>query len=273
MSHTEDIVLYALLLFASGLVSGFAGGLFGVGGGILRVPIFLYLFTNFGASAAVSMHLAAGTSLALAIPTGLRSAVAQRAAGNLDMAFLRSWLPGLLLGVAAGLGLMRVVAASTLILGFAIAMLVIALQLLALPATVRIADEVPGQPIRGLVSMAIGTASTMIGVSGGAFTTPSLMLFGYPIHRAIAISAGGGVAIATVGAAGSVLNGLGQAGRLTSSFGYVDLIAVAAVLPGILIAAPLGVKLANRLDEKRLRTTFGCLLIGVAADMFRRALG
>jgi uncharacterized membrane protein YfcA len=112
----------------------------------------------------------------------------------------------------------------------------------------------------------------MIGISGGAFTTPTLMLFGYPIRRAIAISAAGGAAIATIGAVGSILNGIDQPGRLAWSWGYVDLLAVVAVLPGILISAPLGVALGNHLDERRLRITFGLLLLAVSADMFRRAL-
>lgn len=261
------------MLFASGLASGFAGGLFGIGGGILRVPIFLYLFEAFGAQPAVSMHLAAGTSLALAIPTGLQSAAAQRRLGNLDARFLRSWLPGLMLGVLIGLVAMRVVTSGTLVIGFAVAMLLIAIQMLALPAAARLADEVPGHPARDVISTLIGAASTMLGVSGGAFVTPTLLLFRYPIHRAIAISAAGGAAIATVGALGSVLNGLAQPGRLAWSLGYVDMLAVGAVLPGILISAPLGVALGDRLDERKLRITFGCLLLAVSADMFRRALG
>jgi Bax protein len=272
MSRIEHDIVYGVLFFVSGLVSGFAGGLFGIGGGTLRVPIFLYLFAAFGAHAAVGMHMAAGTSLALAIPTGVQSALAQRRAGHLDMPFLRSWLPGLILGVGLGLAVMRVVSSTALVLTFAVAMLLIAFRMLVLPTEARLTDQVPGRPIRDLLSMGIGTASTMIGISGGAFTTPTLMLFGYPIRRAIAISAAGGAAIATIGAVGSILNGIDQPGRLAWSWGYVDLLAVVAVLPGILISAPLGVALGNHLDERRLRITFGLLLLAVSADMFRRAL-
>ena len=58
---------YALTLLIAGLGSGFAGGLFGIGGGALRVPILLYLFAAFGVDRDLIMHMAAGTSLAVAL--------------------------------------------------------------------------------------------------------------------------------------------------------------------------------------------------------------
>ena len=266
----SSLVLYALLLVAAGLGSGFAGGLFGIGGGVLRVPIFLILFPAFGSDPAISMHMAAGTSLALGIPTGIRSAISQRRSGHLEIPFLRSWLPFVLVGVAIGVSAARVMSASALVAVFAVAMLLIALEMLALPDDFRITQEVPGQPVRGLLAAAIAGLSSMIGVAGGPFTTGALTLLGYPIHCALAVSAATAATISATASIGSILNGLDVAGRPPWSLGYVEVLAVALMLPAILVSAPLGVRFGNRLSEKRLRRVFGVFLLVIAADMLRR---
>jgi hypothetical protein len=69
----EDLVLYALILVAVGVVSGFAAGLFGIGGGVILVPTFLVLFPRFGAGPTVVMHCAVGTCLALVVPAAIMS--------------------------------------------------------------------------------------------------------------------------------------------------------------------------------------------------------
>lgn len=269
MHDVESTTLYVLALLGAGLGSGFAGGLFGIGGGVLRIPIFLYLFPVFGVDHAQVMHIAAGTSLALAIPTGFRSAAIHHRAENLDLAFLRSWIPPLVVGVIGGIFAARVVSGKTLSMIFAITMIGVGIQMLAMPKDFRIAKAMPGHPIRDLVSGGIGALSTMIGITGGALTTPVLTLCGISIHRAVAVAAAGSAAIATVGTIGAVINGLGVAGRPESSLGYVDGLAFIVMFPAILLTAPFGVKLANRLSEKRLRTIFGIFVILISADMLR----
>ena len=60
-----------------GLAGGFVSGLFGVGGGILFVPLMI-LFLNF------NPHLAIGTSLAAIIPTAFVGACRHFTARSLD---------------------------------------------------------------------------------------------------------------------------------------------------------------------------------------------
>ncbi|MCK5709846.1 MAG: sulfite exporter TauE/SafE family protein [Deltaproteobacteria bacterium] len=100
-------VTYILSLLAAGVASGFAAGLFGVGGGIIRIPLFLFLFPILGVHSDVLMHVAAGTSLALSIPSSVMASRAQYKAGNLDLNFLKPWVPALILGVLIGTFAMR----------------------------------------------------------------------------------------------------------------------------------------------------------------------
>jgi len=126
----REIAIYAASLLAAGAASGFASGLFGIGGGVLRIPIFLYLFPLFGVAQGVTMHVAAGTSLAIAIPSSAMACYAQFKAGKLDLRFLRVWLPALGLGVLAGVATARLAPGHVLEAVFAVVVMLAGLQML-----------------------------------------------------------------------------------------------------------------------------------------------
>lgn len=83
---TSPLVLLGFV--ALGLVMGVASGLFGIGGGIIAVPLMISLF-------AVSDLVAKGTSLLVSVPTSVVGTVANRRAGLVDIR------AGLVIGVAA----------------------------------------------------------------------------------------------------------------------------------------------------------------------------
>ncbi|MEM7007726.1 MAG: sulfite exporter TauE/SafE family protein [Thermodesulfobacteriota bacterium] len=264
-----SLVTYALSLLAAGIFSGFIAGLFGVGGGIVRIPIFLFLFPLFGINPDVLMHVAAGTSLALAIPSSLMSSIAQYRAGKLDLNFLKSWIPPLVVGVILGLFIMRYVSSRFLEQIFAFIVLAVSIQMFFTTSDFKITKELPGVAVRALSSFSIGTLATLAGLTGGSFTTPVLTSYGYSIHRAIAVGSAGSVFISIIGTAGSVINGIGVKDRPPFSLGYIDLTAVLVMIIPIIILAPLGVKLANNLSKARLRKIFAIFLFIVALDMLR----
>src|ERR1700758_3362389 len=91
-----------LLLLAVGALSGFLAGVFGIGGGAILVPVFYECFRLAGVPLDVRMPLCVGTSLAIIIPTSIRSFRAHYARGAVDMKILRQWWLPVLLGVVAG---------------------------------------------------------------------------------------------------------------------------------------------------------------------------
>ena len=111
--------------------------------------------------------------------------------------------------------------------------------------------------------------SVLMGISGGTLTTPLLTAYRYPIHKCIALATAGGLFISTIGASGSLINGLGNKSLPEYTIGYIDIIAVAIMLPTVMIAAPFGVKLANYLSKDRLKKVFAVFMIIVAFDMIR----
>ena len=266
MTIDSDFYLYLAALLGAGIASGFAGGLFGLGGGILRVPVLLYLFPAFSVAGDHVFHLAAGTSLALAIPTCLGSVLRQRKEENLDTALLKRWIPALLVGVAVGLVVSRFVGGSVLRMLFVGFLVVQALYVL-IPNRPRISEVLPGRLGLSSLSSGVGAISVLLGLSGGVMTTPILMAFGQSIHRAVAVSSAGGLALSVVATVGMIINGLGESGRPSYSLGYVDLPAVAVMMPAVLISSSLGVRVSNRIPARLLEVTFGIFLAGLIIDM------
>src|SRR6201995_3359912 len=98
---TEPVEL-GLLLIATGALTGFMAGLFGIGGGAILVPVFYECFRLVGVPLEVRMPLCIGTSLAIIIPTSLSSFRAHYKRGAVDMAIVRLWWVPIVLGVLAG---------------------------------------------------------------------------------------------------------------------------------------------------------------------------
>ena len=136
-------LIYILSLAIAGLSSGFAAGLFGVGGGIVRIPIFIFLWPFFGIDSEILMHLAAGTSLTLAIPSAIMASRAQHRAGNLDFNFLKTWVPGLVAGVFLGLLIMRYTSSRFLESVFAVVLILAAVHMLFLSDRYHLGNEAP----------------------------------------------------------------------------------------------------------------------------------
>jgi uncharacterized protein len=99
---TKELLELAALLVATGALAGFLAGVFGIGGGAVLVPVFYECFRLAGVPLEVRMPLCIGTSLAVIIPTSIRSFRAHYRRGAVDMSILRQWWLPIVLGVIAG---------------------------------------------------------------------------------------------------------------------------------------------------------------------------
>src|SRR6266487_5271316 len=98
----SELFELALLLVAVGALSGFLAGVFGIGGGAILVPVFYECFRLAGVPLEVRMPLCVGTSLAIIIPTSIRSYRAHYARGAVDIEILKQWWLPVVIGVVAG---------------------------------------------------------------------------------------------------------------------------------------------------------------------------
>src|SRR6266550_9164296 len=98
----NELLWLALAIVIAGIVTGLLAGLFGIGGGAVIVPVLFEVFRLLGVPEEVRMQLCVGTSLAIIVPTTVRSYRAHRAKGLVIQAVMRSWAVPAVIGVAAG---------------------------------------------------------------------------------------------------------------------------------------------------------------------------
>ena len=260
-----ELIALAAALAAAGIVAGLLAGIFGVGGGGVIVPALYQALVILGFPASVTMHVALGSSLAFIIPTSIRSFQAHRARGAVDMAILRSWLIPVPLAVLAASFVAGSVSGAELRGIFAAIAFLVGIRLLFNRESWRLGSQVPGGPIRALVGALIGFLSTLMGVGGGVMANTFMTVFGRPIHQAVATASGVGVLIAIPGTIGYVAAGWGADELPPFSLGYVNLLAVAIIMPLSFVMAPIGVRIAHALSKRQLEISFGLFLILMAA--------
>jgi uncharacterized membrane protein YfcA len=263
-SAEQFLPLAAALVCAGGLV-GILAGLFGVGGGAIIVPILYQTFTLFAVPEEVRMPLTVGTSLAIIIPTSVRSYLTHRAKGAVDGRIMRLWALPIFFGVAAGSALASFAPGWL----FKIVFVLIAggngIALLIGRKDWHVMDEPLRWPMRA-IGFFIGLFSSLMGISGGMLSNLSLMMFGRTIHQAVATSSGLGVIISIPGTIGYALAGWPKMSLLPPfSIGFVSLIGLALLAPLGMLLAPVGARLAHAISRRRLEIAFGCYLVVMAA--------
>ena len=249
-----------------GLVVGFVAGLLGVGGGLIIVPVMILLLQAQGLAAGIEPQVALGTSLASILFTSLSSVRAHHRHGAVEWPLVRAIAPGILAGTLIGALLAAQVSAFVLKLFFVAFLVYAAAQMWFefRPAPHR---GLPGRARTTAAGGVIGAVSSWVGIGGGTLSVPFMLWHNVPLHRAIATSAAIGFPIAVAGAAGYVLGGQGAAGLPAGSWGFVYLPALAGIVVGSVLTAPLGARTAHRLPVRPLKRIFALLLVTLAARM------
>jgi uncharacterized membrane protein YfcA len=249
-----------------GLVVGFVAGLLGVGGGLIIVPVLIFILHAHGMAVGMEPQLALGTSLASILFTSLSSVRAHHRHGAVEWVLLRHIAPGIVLGTLAGAVLATQMSALVLKVFFVAFLFYASLQMWLdfKPAPHR---GLPGRAGTALAGGVIGAVSSWVGIGGGTLSVPFMLWHNVPLHRAIATSSAIGFPIALAGAAGYVLGGSGVSGLPAGSLGFVYLPALLGIVVGSVLTAPLGAFTAHRLPVRPLKRIFALLLAVLALRM------
>lgn len=266
----SSLVLPVLTLLVTGAFAGILAGLLGVGGGIVLVPAFLFVFTQAGYGGPDVMQLCLATSLATIIVTSIRSVLAHHRKGAVDWQILRSWALGIGLGALIGVLTVGALRTHTLQLIFAVLVVVIASYMAISRPHWQLANQMPTGLRRMMIAPFVGFFSVLLGIGGGSIGVPLMTLHGRPIHRAVATAAGFGVLIAVPSVAAFLLLPIQNPPPYT--VGSVNLPAFLLTICMTLITAPIGAALAHRTDPPRLKRYFAIFLFLVALNMLRKAL-
>jgi uncharacterized membrane protein YfcA len=257
-------------LLAVGALAGLIAGLLGVGGGIVLVPAFLYVFTALGYGSPELMRVCLATSLATIIVTSMRSVLSHHLKGAVDWQILRQWAPGIAVGAVVGALVVAQLRTPTLQAIFGVLAFIISLYMAFGHSEWRLGKQMPGLGIRAALSPIVGFLSVLMGIGGGSFGVPLMTLHNVPIHRAVATAAGFGVTIALPSVIAFLAVPVPNAPPYT--LGAVNLPAFLVVISMTLITAPWGAALAHRLNPKPLRRIFAAFLAAVALNMLVKAL-
>ncbi|WP_219592594.1 sulfite exporter TauE/SafE family protein [Aeromonas salmonicida] len=247
-----------------GAFAGMLAGLFGIGGGLIIVPVLVVSFRAMGFEPDIITHLALGTSLPTMIFTGFSSLRAHQEAGAVDWVMIRRLGVGMLIGAWLGGMTANQLSAGTLnvIIGcFAWAM---ALQM-GLNLRPKAERHLPGPMGTGIAGTLIGWMSALFGIGGGSLTVPYLCWNSVPMRNAIAASAACSMPIALAGSLSYLYAGWGHADLPEWSVGFIYLPALLGIVLTSTQFARVGARLAHRLSPKRLKQAFALLMLLVGA--------
>ncbi len=261
----EIIDIFAASL-ALGTVSGLMAGLFGIGGGLVIVPVLALVFSAYHFPAEQVLLMAVATSLATIILTAIASVVAHHRLGTMLWDKVLRLSPLIGFGAAVGAVIAKQISADTLRAILVVFLLyfgtIMALQVKPKPGTTK-------QPkwLDYTVATLIGLLSSMVGMGGGALTVPYLVHGQMPVLNAVAVASACGLPVAIVGTASYALLGWDAVQLPQWSLGFVYLPAFIGIALSSVCTAPIGARLAHKLPAAKLKRYFSLLLFVMAARL------
>jgi uncharacterized protein len=250
-----------------GVVAGVLAGLLGIGGGLVIVPMLVFVLGSQNIPHEHIMHIALGTSMASIIFTSVSSFRAHHKRGAVNWDIVRRITSGILAGTFIGTYIASRLSTNFLKGFFAAFLYYVAIQML-MDRKPKASREFPGRAGMFGVGSSIGIVSSLVGIGGGTLSVPFMMWCNLSIHQAIGTSAAIGFPIAVAGSIGYVLNGAGIASLPRYSLGYIYLPALTGIVCASILTAPLGVRLAHSLPVSKLKKVFAGLLILVGTRMW-----
>ncbi|EPH33373.1 Hypothetical protein L293_0974 [Acinetobacter gyllenbergii CIP 110306 = MTCC 11365] len=256
-----------------GAIAGFAAGLFGVGGGLIIVPILYIVFTQMNYDPNVIMHIAVGTSLATIIVTSISSVMAHHKKGAVLWPVFRNLAPGLVLGSFLGAGVADLMSGQHLQLVIGVFAVWMAYKMFrGANAVVDPNRHLPSAALQLAAGGGIGVASAIFGIGGGSLTVPYLNRHGVVMQKAVATSAACGLPIAVAGALGFMWFGAKEQIEVPNTIGYVHIYAFLGISVMSFITAKFGAKVAHRLSPAMLKKCFAGLLVVVGSYFIYKGL-
>jgi len=268
-----EIALLAAWIAGAGVLVGILAGLFGIGGGAIIVPVLYEVFRALNVPEDVRMQMCIGTSLAIIIPTTVRSYIAHKKKGAVIPEVVRLWSPSAVVGVAIGAVIAYFAPPALFKIVFVVFALFIAVRMLFGTDRWNLGSKLPGAGIQGFFGFVTGLISSLVGVSGGSVSNALLTLYGQPLQRAVATSAGVGVPITIAGTLGYIAAGWPHMAQLPPlSIGFVSVIGFVLMAPVSSYTTTYGVRLAHWLPRRKLEIAFGCFLVLVAGRFLISAI-
>jgi uncharacterized membrane protein YfcA len=264
----NQIIFVLTVMAASAVVTGFMAGFFGIGGGLIMVPILFYIFSFAGIEQAFIMHLALGTSFSIIIPTSIISTMTHMKFKAVDFSIVKTFGVFVAIGVVFGTIFAVSLKTSSLVLFFSIMTMLFSLYFLTAKEKINPRPRKINLIYRVICGFLSGFLSAPMGIAGGVINTPVLKMFGYPIKVAIGCSAAVGFVIALIGAIGFAVSGSYLNINVPFSLGFINIPTFLIFVPITMFMAKIGAKTVHKFDKRLIGKLFGIYLFIVSCKLF-----
>ena len=264
----SQIIFIVTAMAASAVVVGFMAGFFGIGGGLIMVPILFYLFSFVGVEHAFVMHVAIGTSFSIIIPNSIISTMTHMKFKAVDFSIVRTFGVFVVIGVVLGTIFAVSLKTSGLILFFSIMTMIFAIYFLIEKEKINPELRKINLIYRVICGFLSGFLSAPMGIGGGVFNTPIFKMFGYPINVAIGTSAAIGFLIALIGAIGFAISGTYFNINVPLSLGFINIPTFLIFIPITTFMAKIGAETVHKFNKRSIGKIFGIYLFIVACRLF-----
>ena len=265
---SNQYILFALVMALTAIPVGFSAGLFGIGGGLISVPVLFYIFGALGLSNDFLMHLAVGTSFAIIVPTSISSVLAHHKFKAVDFNIVKTYGLYAILGAILGTIFTSTLKTEQLILFFVIVTFFLGIYLIFLKEK-KIESNLNFKThykiFFGFIS---GFISAPMGIGGAIMNVPVLKFFGYSINRAIGSAAAVGFLIATTASIGFVITGNYKEINLPLTIGFINIPTFLIFVPITIFMAKLGARTIHNIDKKLITKLFGLFNLLVSTRLF-----
>jgi len=264
----NQIIFILALMTASAFVTGFMAGFFGIGGGLLMVPIFFYIFSFVGVDQTFVMHLALGTSFSIIIPTSIISTMTHMKFKAVDFNIVKTFGAFVACGVVFGTIFAVSLKTSSLILFFSIMTLLFSLYFLLVKEKINPKPKKINLIYKVICGFLSGFLAAPMGIGGGVLNTPVLKMFGYSIKVAIGCSAAMGLITALIGAIGFAISGSFLNINAPFSLGFVNIPTFLIFVPITMFMAKIGAKSVHKFNKNLIGKLFGIYLLIISFKLF-----
>ena len=265
---SNQYILFALVMALTAIPVGFSAGLFGIGGGLISVPVLFYIFGALGLSNDYLMHLAVGTSFAIIVPTSISSVLAHHKFKAVDFNIVKTYGLYAILGAILGTIFASTLKTEQLILFFVIVTFFLGIYLIFLKEK-KIESNLNFKThykiFFGFIS---GFISAPMGIGGAIMNVPVLKFFGFSINRAIGSAAAVGFLIATTASIGFLITGNYKEINAPLSIGFINIPAFLIFVPITILMAKLGARTVHNIDKKLITKLFGLFNLLVSTRLF-----
>ena len=270
--ETNHILFFGIIILLTAITAGFFAGLFGIGGGLITVPILFFVFETLNIEKQYLMHLAVGTSFSIIIPTSIVSVLTHRKHKSVDFNIIKTYGVFVISGVLIGTIFAALMKTKSLIIFFSIIVYFLGTYLLLLQEKVREIKKNFGLYPKTILGFVSGFISAPMGIGGAIMNVPILRYFGYPINIAIGSAAAVGFIIALFGAIGFLVSGSFLRANLPFSVGFVNIPAFLIFVPVTTFMARIGANSAHKMNKTKLQKLFGIFLYVIGTIFLYRYL-